>query len=125
MWQLFARTCLVFVLFVVPMFAFAQVSVDDTGLQTTGDDVYGNNYLVEGGNIGYYIGFYVIQPLLAVLGVILLLMILWAGLLWMTAGGVSDRVAKAKNILVHSVVGFVIVLLAYSATVFIVSALTT
>jgi len=105
-----------------PIFAADPISVDDTGLVETGDAVYGE--LEEGSNIGYYIGARVIQPLLALTGSIFFLLIIYAGLLWMTAGGVKDRVDKAKHILVNSVIGLVIMLASYAVTIFILNALT-
>ncbi len=130
MWQ---RTCTRLGLFaLLALFAFlsfsaiptasAQVSVDSTGLTATGDAVWGA--LDPGENIGTYVGTRIVQPLLAIVGTLFLLLIIYAGLLWMTAGGVTARVEKAKNILVHSVVGLVIIVAAYSVTIFILESVT-
>lgn len=55
-----------------------------------------------------------IAALLGLLGVIFLILTIYAGLLWMTAGGNADNVKKAKAILLNSVVGLVIVLSSYA-----------
>lgn len=55
-----------------------------------------------------------IAALLGLLGVIFLILTIYAGMLWMTAGGNVDNVKKAKAILLNSVVGLVIVLSSYA-----------
>lgn len=55
-----------------------------------------------------------IAALLGLLGVIFLILTIYAGMLWMTAGGNADNVKKAKAILLNSVVGLVIVLSSYA-----------
>ncbi len=61
-----------------------------------------------------------IKILLSFLGIIFLILIIYGGFLWMTAAGNNDKVEKAKNIIVNSVVGLVIVMLAYAITWFVV-----
>ena len=66
----------------------------------------------------------VIQVILAFMGVIFLLLVLYAGITWMTAAGDSKKVDKAKDILTTAVIGLVIVLAAYSITEFVLDRLT-
>jgi len=47
----------------------------------------------------------------------------YAGLMWMTAGGNEDRIKKARQILIAAIIGLVIVLSAYAITQFIGGAL--
>ena len=101
-------------------FLLAQIDVGDTGLQSTGDTVYGS---LGNQTIGTYIGEYVITPLFSVLGVIFLVLIIYAGVLWMTAGGESKQVDKAKSILINTTIGIVITLAAYAITNFIFNAI--
>ncbi len=61
--------------------------------------------------------------LFGLLGSIFLLLMAYAGIMWMTAGGNEERISKAKNIIKGSVLGFLIILLSYSITVFIVKLL--
>lgn len=64
-----------------------------------------------------------IQMLFGLLGVIFLVLTIYAGLLWMTAGGNTEQVTKAKNILVQAVVGIIIVLSSYAIVYFVLSRL--
>ena len=64
-----------------------------------------------------------ISAFVAVLGIVLLILIIYAGFLWMTAGGNSDQVGKAKTIMINSVIGLIILLAAYSISIFVVDAL--
>lgn len=57
-----------------------------------------------------------IAAVLGILGVIFLVLTIYAGLLWMTAGGNTDNVKKAKAILTNSVIGLIIVLSSYAIT---------
>lgn len=55
-----------------------------------------------------------IAAVLGILGVIFLILMIYAGLLWMTAGGNADNVKKAKSILTNAVIGLVITLSSYA-----------
>lgn len=63
----------------------------------------------------------VVQAFLSLLGVIFLILIIYAGYTWMTAYGDESKVDKAKNTLRTSIIGLVIVLAAYSIYIFIFS----
>lgn len=65
-----------------------------------------------------------IKVVVGLLGIIFLILTIYAGVLWMTAAGDDKQVAKAKSILTSSVVGLVIVLSAYAITDFVVNNLT-
>ncbi len=62
-----------------------------------------------------------IQTLLGFLGVVFLILIIYAGLLWMTAAGNEDKVKKAQGILMSSVIGLIILLSAYAISYFVIS----
>lgn len=64
-----------------------------------------------------------ISVLLGVLGIIFLVLTIYAGFLWMTAGGDEKQVAKAKNIIITAVIGLVILLSAYAISSFVLSQL--
>ena len=57
-----------------------------------------------------------IKVILNFLGIIFVSLIVYAGFLWMTAGGSEDRVEKAKKLIYRSVIGLIIILAAYSIT---------
>lgn len=63
--------------------------------------------------------FVIIRSVLTLLGIIFVLLSLYAGFLWMTAGGTEENIEKAKKILTAAVVGLVIILLSYSITLFV------
>jgi hypothetical protein len=44
---------------------------------------------------------------------------IYAGILWMTAEGNDQQVAKAKSLLINSIIGIIIVFAAYAITSFI------
>ncbi|HTW96400.1 MAG TPA: pilin [Candidatus Methylomirabilis sp.] len=66
----------------------------------------------------------IIQGLLSLLGVIFLGLIIYGGVIWMTAEGDEQKVEKAQRILRNSVIGLIIVIAAYAISYFVVSALT-
>jgi len=61
-----------------------------------------------------------IKAVLAFIGVILLILMIYGGFLWMTAQGEDDKVKKAKKILLDAIVGVFIVIFAYTLTWFII-----
>ncbi len=65
----------------------------------------------------------VVQVALSFVGIIFLALTVYAGFLWMTARGESDKIDKAKEILKASIIGLVITLGAYSIAAFIVPAI--
>jgi len=60
---------------------------------------------------------------LSFLGIIFLCLIIYAGFLWMTAGGNEQKIYKAKKILINSTIGVFIILSAYSISHFVLNAL--
>lgn len=67
----------------------------------------------------------IINILLGLIGLILVVLIVYAGFLWMTAQGDSKKVDTAKSIITNAVIGILITLLAYGIAQFVLSALTT
>ncbi len=65
----------------------------------------------------------IISAFLGILGVICLILFIYAGAIWMTAGGDDKKVDKAKKILINAVVGLVITLSAYAISTFILNLL--
>lgn len=65
----------------------------------------------------------VIRAALGLLGIVLVVLMLYAGFLWMTARGNSDQVEKAKSTIIRAVVGALIIFSAYAITGFVVNAI--
>lgn len=66
----------------------------------------------------------IIYVALGLLGTIFIVLTVYAGFLWMTAGGNEDNISKAKKILMASVIGLLIILVSYSITWFVFNAIT-
>ncbi len=61
----------------------------------------------------------VVAVILSFIGIIFFLLVLFAGFMWMSAMGNSERVTKAKDILEAAAIGLLIVLGAYAITRFV------
>lgn len=61
----------------------------------------------------------VILVLFGLLGIVFLVLIIYAGFTWMTSQGEKDKIAKAKATIVNSVIGITIIILSYSIITFI------
>lgn len=117
-----ASLCLTATLFAVPMMASAALTPENTGLQAAAK---GSG--LEGGCSGadciaQVIG-RAINIVLGFLGIVLLCLFLYAGFLWMTAGGDEEKVKKAKSLILNAVVGYLIIGAAYALTGFVLDSL--
>jgi len=65
----------------------------------------------------------VIRVAITLVGVVLLGLLIYAGFLWMTAGGSEEKVKKARGMIFNAIVGLVIIVLAYAITDFILGRL--
>jgi hypothetical protein len=95
-------------LLVVGLVAVPLVALAGTGLtQTQSSSGLGNADVatVAGG---------IVRALIGLLGAIFLVLIVYAGLLWGTSAGNSERVGKAKQIIVAAVIGLILVMAAYT-----------
>jgi len=52
----------------------------------------------------------IIKYLLSFLGVLFMLLVIYAGFLWMTAGGNDEQITKAKSLIKNGIIGLVITL---------------
>ncbi len=96
-----------------PYYAFAQLEEASTVATEAG---FADADLLD--IIGRIIGI-----ALSLLGIVFLLLIIYSGYVWMTAGGDGKQVEKAKQILINATVGIVITLSAYALSSFILNAL--
>lgn len=88
---------------------------ESAGLVTAYQDQVGNpddNFLST--KLGTIIGI-----VLSFVGVIFLLLMIFAGLIWMTAQGNQERVTKAKDLMINAIIGLIIVMAAYAITAFV------
>jgi 4-hydroxybenzoate polyprenyltransferase len=61
----------------------------------------------------------IITILLGFVGIIFFVMIFIAGYQWLMSGGNADTIKKAKSRLTNSIIGLVVILVAYLVTIFI------
>ena len=71
------------------------------------------------------ITFEVLQIILGFLGIVGVIMMIYAGFLWLTARGEEEKAKQGRTILFQAIVGILIVLAAYTITYFIIAQLTT
>ena len=65
----------------------------------------------------------IIRVALGLLGIIALVLMLYAGFLWMTAGGNEEQIDSAKKVLTNAIIGLAIILSAYAIVSFVISKL--
>jgi hypothetical protein len=98
--------------------AHAQISnVDNSGLESIGGTA-GFDTSADGDQLYTTVGS-LIQFGLSLLGIICLFLVLYAGFLWMTAGGDDGKVDEAKTIMKNAVAGLIIIMSAYAISTFI------
>lgn len=61
----------------------------------------------------------IIGVILSFVGVIFLVLIIFAGIQWMTANGNDQQVNKSKTLMINAVIGLIIVFAAYAITAYI------
>lgn len=76
------------------------------------NDEYDEEFIAT--KLGDMIGF-----VLSFIGVLFLILTIYGGINWMTAGGNEQKVEKAKTIIINAIIGLLIVLSAYTITSFI------
>ena len=113
--------------FIFPFSSFAQTTTDPTtsGLNETASytpafktqiNTVNNNFLqTKAGQI--------ISVVLSFVGALFLILMIYAGILWMTAQGNDQQVTKAKSLMINAIIGMIIVFAAYALTTFIGSQL--
>ena len=107
----------------VALFAFLAIDVSATFAQAADLADVGEAAGLQETSLFSVIGT-TIGVFLSILGVIFLILVIYAGFLWMTAAGNDEKVAKAKRILIQAVIGLIITLSAFAITNFVVNALT-
>lgn len=88
---------------------FAQkIDAGDVGIPKTS----GENILHNGLNMVYFLA-----------GAIAVIMIIVAGIMYVTSSGDSGRVTKAKNMLTYAIVGLIVVIIAFAITYWVIEVL--
>lgn len=85
---------------------FAQkIDAGEVGIPTTD----GDTLLANGLNLAYFLA-----------GAICVIVIIVAGIMYVTSTGDAGRVTKAKNLLTYSIIGLIIIMSAFAITSFVI-----
>lgn len=90
----------------------------DSLLNNVGSDTYGGDTTGAKDSLTKVI-VRLINFALSLIGIIFLILVIYAGFLWMTAGGNEDQVDKAKKLIINSVIGILVIVAAYAFTNFV------
>ncbi|MCD4693872.1 pilin [bacterium] len=113
--------CYIFFLILIPKITLATYEfAGNSGLNETAFETGHTDLAVNG--INELIAA-VIQAVLSLVGVIFLLLMIYGGYLWMTARGNEQQVEKAKKIIIESIIGVAVVLIAYAITAMVIYAI--
>ncbi|MFA5359825.1 MAG: hypothetical protein WC349_02595 [Patescibacteria group bacterium] len=104
--------CLI-VFLVLPYFVSAELPSQKL------KEVGGGSYITDTVSVGSLVAT-VIQAALGLLGLIFLVLIIYAGYNWMIARGEEEKVTKAKDTLTRAVIGLIIVVGAYAISYFVI-----
>ncbi len=104
----------------LPAAAFAQLSQAQTDLADVGDGIGADADTELPELVGN-----LIAVLLSVLGIIFVVLVVYAGFLYLTSQGEADKVKKAKALLTQAVIGLVIIIAAYAIADFVIDSLVT
>lgn len=105
---------LLLLLFLIPTNVFAYNFENSTGLGTTVEGTGHKEINVQGDTAVFNI----IMPLI---GIAYLILMMYAGYLWMSAQGNEEQLKKAKGIIVTSTIGLLIALSSYAIAYYVVS----
>jgi len=121
---------LLIILTIIPILGFVLMPAAQTvnadglkgdatkNLQSAGREPYDVQPNDNGPELSAVVG-KIINTALTLLGAIFLILIIYGGFKWMTAGGDPGKVEKAMDIIKNSLIGLVIVLGAYAITTFV------
>ncbi len=110
-----------FFLFLFPLFSSSQVKAQ-TGLDTTAQEA-GLKQYAQGEDGLQSLAGQIIGNLLSMVGVLFFILIVYGGVLWMTARGDEDQVTRGRNTIIAASIGIVVILASYALTSFVLSAL--
>ena len=95
--------------------AVFALTVSETGLETTAEASE-----LPKGELTATIG-NVISVLFSLVGIIFFVLLIYGGILWMTAMGNEETVKRAKNLITSAILGLIIIFAAYAIAQFVIS----
>ena len=116
-------------MFVTPIFA-ADVTPASEGETesllrkglTTSSDKAGLTPTKGTSNVQEVVGL-VVKEALKYLSILFIILMLYAGIRWMTAGGDSAKVKEARSWIINASIGFIVTLMAYQIVAFIITSI--
>lgn len=105
-----------------PLFWAGAALAQDLGAGTL-DKVAGQANIKTETTLPVFIG-NLIRIGIGMLGIVFLVLTIYAGFLWLTASGDSDKVDHAKQTLQRGVIGLIIISAAYAIATFVIGAVT-
>lgn len=100
-----------------PVFAQDTLTPGDLGLNTIQKEAgFGKSNIYQ--TVGQ-----IIRIILSLLGIVAIVLVIYGGFKWMTAGGSEEKVEEAKKILLSGAIGMVIILSAYALSSFVLGSL--
>jgi predicted permease len=105
----------------VPAIALAEGSPFERSQQYTDSIAAGAGVSTGGPDALPQIIGNIINIALGFMGIILLCIILWAGFLWMTAGGDSKKTETATALIKNAVIGLIIIVAAFAISNFVMT----
>lgn len=110
----------------LPSAVFAQSTTVQTGLTGATGNLSGVGGALDAGttDLPTLIGG-LINVFLGLLGIIFLVMVVFAGYQYMMAGGDDEKTKKAKKLIANAVIGIIIVVAAYAISSYVIGAITT
>ncbi|MBI4437797.1 hypothetical protein HY631_02495 [Candidatus Uhrbacteria bacterium] len=118
LWTTFGAWVSTLPILLLPAAAMAQLADAESELTSVGTAIgtdASNDLPTIIGNL--------INVLLSVLGILFVVLVVYAGFLYLTAGGEDEKVKKAKKLLGQSVTGLVIIIAAYAIASYVIEAL--
>jgi len=113
-----ASIVLLFILLLSPVFVKADLVLNDNLSQ------FQTGAGIGQAKIGTVVG-KVTKAVLSILGLVALIIFIFAGFQWMTSGGNKEKIQGAQKLMSSAVIGLVIIILAYAIVIFVVDSLST
>lgn len=119
--------CIATILLVGTFFLFPDISFAQTIVETQAPNDFGvaevdQNIALSNTNI-VTIVLRIIRVLIGLLGIVVLVLFLYAGFMWMTSAGQEERIAKAKKTMINATIGLLIIFSSFMIVQFIINAL--
>ena len=102
------------------VFGFTSVQAQGIKDQSMLTSIAGKAGVADTGNVESLSGT-IIKAILSITGLIFLILMVYAGMLWMTARGDEGQVDKSKEIIQAAIIGLAVTVSAYAITVFVTS----